>query len=62
VGESPEAKVRSSSKRTLGNYHETHKGIGLEPLDSQPGNGQKPRVGMKVPARDISTTRAYIQA
>ena len=32
VGESPEAKVRSGSKRTLGNYHETHKGTGLEPL------------------------------
>ena len=26
VGESPEAKVRSRSKRTLGDYHETHKG------------------------------------
>jgi len=26
VGETPEAKVRSGSKRTLGSYHETHKG------------------------------------
>jgi len=34
VGESPEAKVRSESKRTLGSYHETHKGTSLEPLDS----------------------------
>ena len=50
VGESPEAKVRSLSKRTLGSYHETHKGIGLEPLGSQPGSGQKPRVGTRVPA------------
>ena len=31
VGESPEAKVRLGSKRTLGSYHETHKGTNLEP-------------------------------
>jgi len=62
LGESPEAKVRSGSKRALGNYHETHKGTGLEPLGSQTGSGQKPRVGTRVPARDVSTTWAYIQA
>jgi len=42
VGESPDAKIRSESKRTLGSYHETHKGTGLKPLDSQPGNRQNP--------------------
>jgi len=42
VGEIPEAKVRSGSKRTHGSYHETHKGTGLEPLGSQPGSGQNP--------------------
>jgi len=42
VGESPEAKVCSRSKRTLGSYHETHKGTGLEPLGSQPRSGQNP--------------------
>ena len=42
VGECPEAKVRSGSKRTLGSYRKTHKGIGLEPLGSQPGSGQNP--------------------
>ena len=62
VDESPEAKVRSRSKHTLGSYHETHKGTGLEPLDSQPGSGEKPRVGTRVPVRDVSTTRAYIKA
>jgi len=39
VGESPEAKVRSGSKHTLGSYHETHKGTGLEPLGSHPKSG-----------------------
>jgi len=43
VGESPEAKVRSGSMRTLGSYHETHKSAGLEPLGNQSGSGQKPR-------------------
>jgi len=42
VGESPEAKVRSGSKRTLSSYHETHKGTGLKPLGSQPGSEQNP--------------------
>ena len=42
MGESPEAKVRSECKRTLGSYHETHKGTGLEPLDSHPESGQNP--------------------
>jgi len=46
AGESPEAKVRSGYKRTLGSYHETHKGTCLEPLDSQPMSRQEPRVGM----------------
>ena len=40
VGESPEAKVRSGSKRTLGSYHEIHKGAGLEPLGSSLGVGK----------------------
>jgi len=31
--ESPEAKVRSGSKRTLGGYHETHKGAGLKSIE-----------------------------
>jgi len=62
VGESLEAKVRSGSKRTLGSYHETHKwDTGLEPLGSQPGSGQKPRVDTRVSVRDVSTTWAYIQ-
>ena len=60
VGESLEAKVRSGSKRTLGSHHENHKGIGLKLLGSQLESGQKPRVGTRVPARDFSTTRAYI--
>ena len=30
--ESPEAKVRSGSKRTLGSYHEAHKDVGLTPI------------------------------
>jgi len=30
--ESSKAKVRSGSKRTLGSYHETHKGAGLKPI------------------------------
>ena len=42
MGERPEAKVRSGSKRTLSIYHETHKGTGLEPLGSQPGSGRNP--------------------
>jgi len=54
VGESPEAKVRSGSKRTLGSYRETHKGTSLEPLGSHPGSGQKPSVGTRVPAMLIS--------
>ena len=62
VGESPEAKVHSGSKHTLGSYHETHKGTGLKPLGRQPGSGQKTRDSTKVPAQDVSTTRAYIQA
>ena len=32
VGKSLEAKVCSASKRTLGSYHETHKGAGLKPI------------------------------
>jgi len=32
VSESPEAKVCGGSKRTLGSYHETHKGAGLKPI------------------------------
>ena len=51
MGESPEAKVRSGSKRTLGSYHETHKGTDLEQLDSQLGSGQKPKVCTRVPAQ-----------
>ena len=62
VGKSPEAKVCSGSKRTLDSYHKTHKGTSLEPLGSQPGSGQKPRVGTRVPAQDVNTTRACIQA
>ena len=50
VGECPEAKVRSRSKRTLGSYHKTHKGTSLEPLGSHPESGQKLRVGTRVPA------------
>ena len=50
MGESSEVKVRSGSKCTLGRYHETHKDTNLEPLDSQPGSGKKPRVGTRVPA------------
>jgi len=42
VGESLEAKVRLESKSTLGSYHETHKGAGLEPLSSYPGSAQNP--------------------
>ena len=53
MGKSPEAKVHSESKRTLGSDHENHKGTCLEPLDSQPGSGHKPRAGMRVPARDV---------
>jgi len=49
-GWSPEAKVRSGFRRTLGSYHETHKGTGLEPLDSHPESGQKSRVDTRVPA------------
>jgi len=62
VGESPKAKVRLGSKHTLGSYHETHKGTCLKPLGSQPESGQKSRVGTRVPARDVSITRAYVQA
>ena len=40
VGESPEAKVRSGSKRTLGRYHETYKGACLESLVASPGVGR----------------------
>ena len=32
VGESPEAKVRSGSKRTLSSYHETRKGRDIQPI------------------------------
>jgi len=60
VVESPKAKLRSGSKRTLGSYHETHKGACLELLGSQLGSGQKPRVGTRVPARDVSTTQTCI--
>jgi len=42
VGESPEAKVRSWSKRSLGSNHETHKGAGLNQLGSQPGADRNP--------------------
>ena len=39
MGESPEAKVHSGSKRTPGpgSYHKTYKGAGLEPLGSSLG-------------------------
>ena len=32
AGESPEAKVCSGSKRTLGSYHETRKGTDIQPI------------------------------
>ena len=53
MGESPKAKVRSGSKRTPGSHHEIHKGACLEPLGSQPGSGQKLRIGTRVHARDV---------
>ena len=59
VGEIPEAKVHSGFRRVLGRYHETHKSVGLKPMGSYLGSGQKLKVGTRVPAKLVPHERAY---